>query len=130
MEEWLSQFAEKKNLTLRIREGCYQDQLAGVRTRGHDCPEWLARLAGKLFPSPDLLILLDLAEESVSTSNQAVIRAEMPAQLEAYRSFITRRNSYVILDASRPPANIMEEAYAAIIDALAQRTDRQLKKRF
>jgi hypothetical protein len=36
----------------------------------------------------------------------------------------------VILDASKPPAAVTEDAYAAIIDTLAERANKELKDRF
>jgi thymidylate kinase len=88
------------------------------------------RLFLRLFPSPDLWILLDPAAGGLHSENQDVISGETLRQLEAYRSFVKARKRYVVLDASKPPASVTETAYAAIIDVLAQRTDRQFKNRF
>jgi hypothetical protein len=43
---------------------------------------------------------------------------------------VKSRKKYVILDASKPLAAVVEDAYVAIIDTLAERADKQLKRRF
>ncbi len=129
-KEWLSQFAEKKNLTLRICDSSYTDLLTDPKSHGYGGPMWFARLAGKLFPSPDLWILLDPDPEGLQSRDWEAPSSEALRQLEACRAFVKTRKSYVILDASKPAARVTEEAYAAIIDTLAQRAARQLKRRF
>jgi hypothetical protein len=130
VEEWLSLFAEKTNLTLRISDRSYADLLTDPKGYGYGGPMWFARFAGKLFPSPDLWILLDPSAEGLQSGNQVVPRAEKLWQLEAYRAFVKTKKSYIILDGSKPVASLMEEAYAAIINTLAQRADAQLICRF
>jgi hypothetical protein len=129
VEEWLSHFSKKQSIVLRIDENCYHDMFIHLERHGYGGPVWFVRLFAKLFPSPDLWILLDPAAEGLHSKNQDVLPAETLRLLEAYRSFVKTREQYVILDASKPAASVTEEAYAAIIDALAQRTDRQLKNR-
>lgn len=130
VEEWLSHFSKKQSIALRIDEYCYQDLFIHSETHGYGGSVWFARLLAKLFPSPDLWILLDSAAEGLHSKNQDVASEESFEQLEAYRSFAKAKKQYVILDASKPAAIVTEEAYAAIIDTLAQRTERQLKSRF
>jgi hypothetical protein len=126
VEEWLRQFTGKKNLKLRIRENCYHDLFIDPTRFRYYGPVWFARLVGKLVPSPDLWILLDTPAEVMQSGDQPLLSAETLRQLEAYRSFVKTRKRYVILDAGKPVACVTEEAYAAIIDMLAQRTEKQL----
>jgi thymidylate kinase len=130
LEEWLNQFTGKKNLTLRIFERYYHDLLIDPKMYDYNGPMWFAGLVGKLFPSPDLWILLDAPAKVMQSRNQQHAPAETLRQLEAYRAFVKTRKKYIILDASKPADSVIEDAYAAIIDMLAQRTDRQLKNRF
>jgi hypothetical protein len=115
---------------LRIDESSYHDLFINPEKCGYEGPQWFARLIVRLFPSPDLRILLDPAEEALLPNHQEVLPAETLRLLEAYRSFVKTRKRCVILDASKSATSVTEEAYAAIIDTLAQRTDRQLKNRF
>jgi len=130
IKEWLIHFSKKQSIVLRLDESYYHDLLINPKGRSDEGPVWLVRLFLRLFPSPDLWILLDPAAGGLHSENQDVISGETLRQLEAYRSFVKARKRYVVLDASKPPASVTETAYAAIIDVLAQRTDRQFKNRF
>jgi len=128
--EWLSQFIRKKNLLLRICEGCYQDLVIDPKKYRYAGPEWFAQLVGRLSPRFDLWILLDAPAEVLRSRSPQIPPDEILRQREAYRAFVMTRKRYVILDASRPAPIVMEEAYGAIIDTLADRVDRTLRSRF
>lgn len=128
-KEWRSKFQEKKNITLRICERSCYDLLIHPGRYGYGGPIWFARLAAKLFPSPELMILLAPAAKEARPGNRVVPQEETNRQLEACRPFLRGRRRYVILDAGKPAASLAEEAYTAIIDALVQRSSRQLGDR-
>jgi hypothetical protein len=130
LREWKNQFFGRKELTLRIVEHCGRLLSVDPKIYGYEGYGWFARLLAKLFPSPDLWIFLDSAGGGSPSKDGGVISTEILRQLEAYRSFVKTRKRYVILDASTPAANVIEEAYAAVIEMLAQRTDSRLKSRF
>jgi thymidylate kinase len=130
VEEWLDLIFGKLNLKLCVCEGCYQDMLIDRRRYRYGGPMWFAHLVGRLYPSPDLWVLLDTPAETMVSRNQELPPAEAVRQLEAYRAFVKTRKRYVILDARQSIDCITENAYAAIIDTLAQRADRKLKRRF
>lgn len=122
-KEWLSLLEERKSLMLTLREGC------GPLFHGAGkviLPAWLARLIGSLTPSPALCILL----EADAQENQAESSAASLGQRDACRAFLKARKRSIILDANQPIESIAESAYAAIIEALAERADRILKKHF
>jgi hypothetical protein len=130
LDEWLNQFFGKRNLTLRITESCWCDLLAAPERYGYGGPTWFVRLVAKLFPSPDLWVMLDPLADNLQTTNPEVQPAEIRRQLDVYRTFVKTRKRYVILDASQPADRVTESAYAAIIDTLAQRADKTLMNRF
>jgi thymidylate kinase len=130
MNEWSSQFVGKKNLTLRILDSYYDEILIDPEGYADNAPRWFARLAGMIVPSPDLWILLDPVAEGLESRSQEPSPAKIFRQFEAYRRLIKTKKKYVILNASRPIASVTEDAYAAIIHALAQRTDGILQTRF
>jgi hypothetical protein len=127
---WVTQLAEKKNLTLRIYDGCHHELLFNLKEYRYGGPKWFARLIGKLFPSPDLWILLDVPDNTLQSSRQEIVSVEIFRQREAYRSFVKTRKRYIILDAGKQPVNVADEVYAAIVETLALCTERQLRKRF
>jgi energy-coupling factor transporter ATP-binding protein EcfA2 len=124
---WLSQIIREMNLLLRLCEGCYQDLLIDPQGYGYNGPMWFAQLIGKLLPQHDLWILLEAPVEAMQTSHQQPESGKILRQLEAYRAFVKTRRKYVILDSSQPADRVVGGAYAAIIDALAQRTARRLR---
>jgi hypothetical protein len=130
IQEWMSQLSKKINLTLRICGGCHHELSFNSKKYRYGGPKWFARLIGTLLPYPDLWILLDIPAKALQSSSQEFLSTETLRQHEAYRSFVTTRKRYIILDAGKPPACVAEEAYTAIIDTLALCTERQLRNRF
>jgi hypothetical protein len=130
LAEWLSPFRDKKNVTLQISQSYYYDLLLGSRRHSYGTSSWLAQLAKMLLPPADLWILLGADGTGSQSGDPEVLSKETVRQLEAYRSFVKTKKRYVILDLRKPAADVVEEAYAAIIDILAQRADGKLRNRF
>ncbi|MGD0831018.1 MAG: hypothetical protein ABR907_08760 [Terracidiphilus sp.] len=128
-KEWLFQFIGKRNLTLRFCESSGYDYLIDPKRIRNGVPAWFVQLAAKLLPSPDLWILLDTPSDELQSGSQSMASNET-GRLEAYRSFVKTRESYIILDAGKPVEALMEDAYAAIIDVLAQRARSIIDRRF
>jgi hypothetical protein len=130
LEEWQSQFVGKTLPTLRVCESGYYELLADSGSSSWSGPKWILRLVGRLLPPADLWILLAPSAECSQSIGQTVPPSYALNQIEAYRSFLMASKRHVILDASKPPAAVTEDAYTSIIDALAERADKQLKSRF
>lgn len=131
IEGWLSQFANRTCLTIVVWDSC--------------CPlqpfvseEKRARIANSLVnwfldrvPEPDLWIVLDpnlkRAERILEVDSQA---HRVACECQAKESRIPQRRKVIAMDAGKEPACVIEAFYAAIIDALAQRTNARLKRRF
>ncbi|MGD0546720.1 MAG: hypothetical protein ABR991_02690 [Terracidiphilus sp.] len=118
MEEWLSQFTNKRNLTITLCEGCYHDLLADPESFGYRGPMGFARFVRRLMPSPVLCLLLDSPAEGATKP-----------KMERMRALVKTKQCYFILDAGKPAGQVTENAYAAIIDALAGRADNKLRRR-
>ncbi len=129
VEEYLSQFTKKQNVTLRICESYHYHLLIDPKRHHYGIPRWFAQLARKLLPSPDLWVLLDGSVEAMQSLDPQLSTAEALRQNAAYRVFVKTRKRFLILDGSKPLASLADDAYAAIIDMLAQRTERKLRHR-
>jgi hypothetical protein len=129
VKDWRSQYAGRRNLTLRIRSDCFQDLLFNPQRNGYDGPIWFARLMGRFFPSPDLWILLEPVAGAVQFSNGATSSLLNLKSMEACRAFVKTRKAHAILSAAQSTVDIAEGAYAAIIDALAQRANKSIRRR-
>jgi hypothetical protein len=130
LREWLSQLIGKKNDTLRIFNNYYHDLLIDPIKYRYNGPLWIARLVGKLLPSPDLWVLLDPGMEGAHSNNHNIFSAEAQKMLDTYRSFVKTRKRYIILDAHQSVNTITDWVYAAIVDTLVQRADKLLRNRF
>jgi hypothetical protein len=128
--EWPRLFRKRDNLTLRISPCCrYTLAIGSGRCREENSWQF-TQFIWRMLPSPDLWILLDTTAEKLLSSNPGLMREEAERVLESYRTFARTRKNCIILDASKPDGAVTEEAYVAIIAALAQRTQRALKNRF
>jgi hypothetical protein len=130
VEEWRSQYAKKNSLTLHLRVCSSRELLIGLPGKCRSGIRWIPRLVARLFPSSDLWIMLDPADERLPSGNTKLPCVKTDWQREACLAFVKTRKNFVILDANRSVAELTKDAYAAIIKALVCRTDRQLRKRF
>jgi hypothetical protein len=130
LNEWARHFTDKKNHILSICENYYQDLLIDPRSYRYGGPMWFARLVGKFIPSPILWILLDPAAAGAPPNGPEAVSTEAETRMAASRLFVSTRERYVILDASKAAAFVTEDAYASIVDTLAQTTNRRLDRRF
>lgn len=130
VEEWLSRFKQRRSLTLRISEDNLHGLSIDPQRYGYDGPMWFLGLLQRLTPSPDLWILLDPVSEGTRSNAERIQPGRTWARLEAYRAFVKTRKRYVVLDAGVSADRVAEDAYAAIIETLAERADRGLTRRF
>jgi hypothetical protein len=128
--EWVSQFLKRNNLTLRVSEGSCRGLFRGPEERRDGMPERFARLASKLLPSADLWILLDEAADQDRPASHPAQPAEVVRHPEAAGCFVKARSICMIPAADRPVASVTEDAYEAIIDVLAQRSIKRIRRRF
>jgi hypothetical protein len=101
-------FKPRRNLSLHIYESAGND----AESKGNREPKNFAELVRNLPSSFDLCLLLDASPGNLQSKKEEVLRSKA---------------RIVILDASQPLDRIAEDAYAAIIDTLAERTDRTMK---
>lgn len=128
---WADQFKVKDDLELHLCGICYRDLPIQSGRREATIPMWFARLVAKLAPPADLWIYLNPGVETMQSRNPDLNPAEATKQLDVYHSFLKSvRRRHIILDASKPLASVTEDAYAAIVDTLAARTEKVLKSRF
>lgn len=129
IKEWASRFKKKNTLTLRICDNCLFNFIDTKKHRG-GIPMWFARRIENLLPCVDLWLFLDGTEAVMKPQHRDLADIGTLRQTEAFRTFVKTGGRYVMLNVSRPNSSIRDEAYAAIVATLAQRTDGKLKKRF
>lgn len=100
----------------------YHDLLVDMRRYRYGGPRWMARLVGRLVPRADLLILLDAPPEIFQARKQEVPLEETSRQREAYLGLTNAFDERCVLDASKPLADVLDDAERAIGEYLSRRT--------
>jgi thymidylate kinase len=89
----------------------------------------LAKLVGRVFPQPDLVILLDAPPEVLHARKREVSFEETTRQREAYLELVHQLPNGHVVDASKPVHEVVADAERIILDHVAARTARRLKSR-
>jgi thymidylate kinase len=118
MEEWCFTLLKEKKGTLLLCDRYYHDILVDPQRYRFGAPMWMARWVGNLMPRPKLWILLDAAPGVLQARKQEVGLAESARQHVAYRHFIRTRDSYAIVDSSRPLDAVVGDVARAIAGAV------------
>jgi thymidylate kinase len=92
-------------------------------------PAWLLRLAARLVPRPDLVILLDAPAEVLWARKREVPFDEVVRQRAAYREHVQKLSHAVVVDASQPVEGLMHDVLDVVVEHLARRTAARLKLR-
>ena len=87
-------------------------------------PAWLARLAGRLVPKPDLVMLLDAPVELLRHRKQEVPAQETARQRKAYLDLVRGLRNGHVVDASKPAPEVVSQVEEIIFDWMARRAPR------
>jgi thymidylate kinase len=71
-------------------------------------PRWVARMACRLVPRPDLIVVLDGSPAVVRARKQEVSQSESTRQRIAYRRLTADTPGAYLVDAEMPPAQVRE----------------------
>jgi len=99
----------------------YHDLLVDPRRYRYGGPMWLARLAGKMIPSPDMFLLLDASPEVLQGRKQEVSFAETARQREAYLQFVLAQKNGVVVDASQALNQVVTTCHQEILNVMDRR---------
>jgi thymidylate kinase len=111
--------------TLVVFDRYYYDLLIDAHRFRYGGPKWLVRLIGALIPTPDLILVLDAPAEVLLARKQEVSAEESARQAAAYRNLVGSplvRGRAVLVDASRPLQQVVQECKDQTLILLARRT--------
>ncbi len=89
-------------------------------------PEWLLKLAARLVPGPELVILLDAPPEVLWSRKQEVAFEEVTRQQQAYLQLARQLPSAIVIDAAQPLPDVLHDVTEAVILHFAHRTATRL----
>ena len=104
----------------------YHDMLVDPKRYRYGGPMWLARWVGKLIPKPDIWILLDAPPEVLQARKQEVPFKETARQREEYLKLVRGMDNGVVVDASRSLDEVIVDVNLAILNFMADRTEKLL----
>jgi len=123
---FLSVFPSKVRKALILFDRYYHDLLVDSKRYRYGGPMWLARLATRFVPKPDLFIFLDLPAEVAYSRKPEVPPEEARKLREQYLKLARSLPNSHVVDASRPFAEVVTEVEQIILDYMAERTARRL----
>lgn len=112
--------------TLILFDRYFDDLAVDPRRYRYSGPQWLARLASRLVPRPDLVICLDAPPEVLQGRKQEVPPEETARQRQAYLDLARTLPNARVVDASRPLDEVVAEVEKIVLDHMAERTARRL----
>jgi thymidylate kinase len=92
----------------------HADLLVDPRRYRYGAPLWLARLASRWMPQPDIVIYLDAPSEVLLSRKQEVPREALERSRAAYLELATSHPRFRIIDASQSLESVINEVYVMI----------------
>jgi thymidylate kinase len=77
-------------------------------------PEWVARIASRLMPQPDLILFLDAEPSVLLSRKQEVTREALEASRSRYLEWAANNNRCHLVDASQPLRKVADEVFQMI----------------
>lgn len=87
----------------------HADLLVDPRRYRYGGPMWLARLASRLMPQPDVVVFLDAEPDVLLARKQEVGREALAKAREKYLELCAGNTRFQVVDATRPLVNVIEE---------------------
>jgi hypothetical protein len=108
-----------------------RDRIPSGITTGSDVgcnggPLGIARIVTQVLPQQDVVILLDAPADVLQRRKQEVPPAETHRQRDAYVDYVNGLSHGVIIDATQPLDDVVNEARHRIMSVLARRAARTL----
>lgn len=108
--------------TLVLFDRYYYDLAVDSKRYRYGGPQWLVRIAGKMIPAPDIVILLDAPECVIHDRKQEVSVKETARQRSEYLKLINSLKNGNTVDSSLPLSQVVNQVEGIILDHLAARS--------
>lgn len=119
---WLrSVWLARKQSGMIFFDRYYHDVLADPLRYRSSAPQWLARLAGRLIPVPDLFLVLDVDPSTARSRKVEVSVEESERQFHAYRALSRNLRNAHLIDANMAPMDVTAQCEEVVVRAMAAR---------
>jgi thymidylate kinase len=102
------------------------DLLVDSKRVRYSGPAWMLRLAARVVPHPDLVILLDAPPEVLWSRKQEVPFEEVTRQRDSYRAVVAGLPFAKIVNAAQPLEDVIRDVDCAIVECYESRTAKRL----
>lgn len=92
----------------------HADLLVDPRRYRYGGPMWLARLASRLMPQPDVVVFLDAEPEVLLSRKQEVGREALATAREKYLELCGSHERFLVVDASLPLEVVVENVWKSV----------------
>ncbi|MFQ5469472.1 MAG: glycosyltransferase [Gammaproteobacteria bacterium] len=125
---WLVIYPRKAQTTLVIGERYFPDVLVHPARYGFSVPQWLMRLASKLVPSPDLIILLKGDPAAIYSRKPELPIDVIATQNDMYEKEINNWGKSVVVNVDKGAESVCENVSNQILNVSSSRTMQRLDK--
>ena len=123
---WLVIYPKKAQTTLVVGERYFPDILVHPQRYGFDVPKWLMRLAAKLVPAPDLLVLLKDEPEIIYARKSELSPAMIATQIEAYQRELPHWGNTAVIQTDGGAETVSSRIAALVLQECVKRTEGRL----
>lgn len=114
---WLGWWRELRKASrdgLVLFDRFHGDLLIDPRRYRYGGAVWLAKLASRLMPQPDLILFLDAPPEVLLARKQEVSREALERSRERYLQFGNRQRQFLLIDVNRPLEDVIQDVMSRI----------------
>jgi thymidylate kinase len=126
---WLVVYPRKAQTTLVIGERYFPDVMVHPQRYGFDVPRWLMRLAARLVPSPDLLVVLKDDPQVIYDRKTELPVQTIARQLRAYEEEAEYWKAHQIVETTGGAQSVAARVASLVAGACAYRTRLRLEGR-
>ncbi len=113
---WFRFLGKQSETGVVLFDRYHADLLVDPRRYRYGGPMWLARLASRLMPQPDVVVFLDAEPEVLLARKQEVSKEALERSREKYLELCAIHPRFRVVDASRPLEDVIEEVVGLMVD--------------
>ena len=111
---WFGFLREKSAAGVVLFDRYHADLLIDPRRYRYGGPMWLARLASRFMPQPDVVIFLDAEPDVLLSRKQEVSRESLAAARQKYLLLAKSHPRFQVVDASQPLESVVENVWKSV----------------